>query len=80
MGQNCICPRRSAHMLVKFSIWLDRTYEESAMDMYENSRRRTIGFLWVHNIKNDVAIGPRLERDGLVRIASEAGEKRCGHS
>lgn len=80
MGQNCICHRRSAPMLVKFAIWLEETYEKSAMDMYENSRRRTVGFLWVHHIKNDVAAGPRLVRDGLVRIAFEAGEKRCGHS
>lgn len=50
------------------------------MDVNENSRRGIIGFFRVHDIKNDVAMGGRFVWDGLVRVASEAGEKRCGHS
>lgn len=59
---------------------LNQAYQKSAMNVNENSRRRIIGFLRVHDIKNDVAMGVRFVRDGLVRVALEAGEKRCGHS
>lgn len=67
-------------MLETFPPRLNQTYEKSTVDVNENSRRGIIGFFRVHDIKNDVAMGGGFVWDGLVRVASEAGEKRCGHS